>query len=111
MGLDVRDILQWVHRERDLRNYEQRAGEFCHIMKACVDLHIPKVKCRLGAMISKSDKNGIPWVLYFGRHDPGSATLNEGDTVKSSDKHRASFIKLRPSTQTIGLMLVRTGVG
>ena len=44
VGLDARDITQWVHRERDLRNYEQRAGEFCHIMKACVDLHIPKVK-------------------------------------------------------------------
>ena len=43
VGLDARDIMQWVQRERDLRNFEQRAGEFCHIMKACVDLHIPKV--------------------------------------------------------------------
>ena len=43
MGLDARDIMQWVHRERDLRNYEQRAGEFCQIMKACVDLHINPV--------------------------------------------------------------------
>ena len=111
MGLDARDIMQWVHRERDLRNYEQRAGEFCHIMKACDDLHIPKVKCRLGAMISKSDIRASYGPRASAKLDLGSATLNEGDTVKSSDKHRASFIKLRPSTQTISLMLVRTGVG
>ena len=85
VGLDARDITQWVHRERDLRNYEQRAGEFCQIMKACDDLHIPKVKCRLGAMISKSDITASygprPLFSNFGKVDLGSATLSRRDTV------------------------------
>ena len=80
-------------------------------MNACVDLHIPKVTCRLGAMVSKSDTTAPYGPRATAKVDLGSACLIWGDSVKSSDKHRALFIKLRPSTQTIRLMLVRTGVG